>query len=221
MNVLMISAHMDDEVLGVGGTIAKHVRAGDAVTVCIACKRAYDHKFDPELVKQEKVSAQRAAEVLGYQDLRFLDLRDELLDERILDVIIPIEECVRDVKPSVVYFHHRGDTNQDHHAVFRASIIACRPFAAHKVPRVLAYEVPSSTDIAPPFPEFAFQPNYYVDITEFLDLKIRALKAYSRELRVFPHPRSERGIEVMAEKRGMEVGFQYAEAFMIVRDQWQ
>lgn len=220
MNVLVISAHMDDEVLGLGGTIAKHVAAGDQVTVCVACKRAYNHQFDPAVVEEEKSAARRAAGILGYKDLRFLDLRDELLDERVLDVIVPLEECILSVRPDVVYTHHRGDSNQDHRAVSQASMIACRTIASYKVPKVLSYEVPSSTEQAPPFPEYAFQPNFYVNISEFLDRKIEAMTAYTRELRKFPHPRSAKGVEVLAQKRGMEIGFQAAEAFAVVRDQW-
>jgi len=218
--VLIIAAHMDDEVLGCGGTITRHVRAGDRVTVCIVCKRAYNHQFVPGLVEEERAAAKKAAQILGYEDIRFLDLRDELLDERLLDVIVPLEECVDDLKPSVVYTHHRGDCNQDHQAVFRASLVACRVFSKHKVRRFLCYEVPSSTEIAPPFPEYAFQPNYYVNIQEWLDVKVEALRAYSRELREFPHPRSAKGIRALAEKRGMEIGLPAAEAFMLMRDEW-
>jgi N-acetylglucosamine malate deacetylase 1 len=221
MKVFVVAAHMDDEILGTGGTIAKHVQAGDVVTVCIVCKRAYNHQFDPKILEEEKAAARRAAKVLGYQDIRFLDLRDELLDQRLLDIIVPLEECVLKVMPSVVYTHHRGDSNQDHRAVFQASMIACRALSQHKVTRVLAYEVSSSTEQAPPFPEYAFQPNFYVNINDFLERKSEALKAYTRELREFPHPRSTKGIEVLAQKRGMEVGFPAAEAFVIVRDEWR
>ncbi len=220
MRVLVIAAHMDDEILGMGGTIAKHVAAGDEVTVCVACKRAYNHRFDPVVVEEEKAAARRAATVLGYQDALFLDLRDELLDERLLDVVVPLEERVLKLRPEIVYTHHRGDSNQDHRAVFQASMIACRTISQHKVPRMMAYEVPSSTDQAPPFPEYGFLPNYYVDINQFLERKIEAMKAYTRELRQFPHPRSAKGIEVLAQKRGMEIGFQAAEAFVVLRDQW-
>jgi len=221
MKVLVISAHMDDEVLGMGGTIAKHVAAGDEVTVCIACKRAYNHQFDPKIVDEEKAAARRAAKVLGYQDVRFFDLKDELLDERLLDIIVPLEECVQKVKPALVYTHHRGDSNQDHRAVFQGSLVVFRTIAAHKVSRLLTYEVPSSTEQAPPFSEYAFQPNFYVDINGFLDRKVEATKAYTRELREFPHPRSAKGVEVLAQKRGMEIGFLAAEAFVVVRDQWK
>jgi len=218
--VLVIAAHMDDEVLGVGGTIAKHVEAGDAVTVCIVCKRAYHHAFDPKLIAEEEAATLRAAKVLGYSDVRFLRLRDELLDERLLDVIIPIEACVTEVRPDTVYTHHRGDSNQDHRAVFSASVVACRSIASHRVPRLLCYEVLSSTEQAPPFPEFCFQPNYYVNIKPFLSQKIEAMKAYERESRAFPHPRSAKGIEVLAAKRGMEIGLEAAEAHLLLRDVW-
>jgi len=221
MKVLVISAHMDDETLGMGGTIAKHVAAGHQVSVCVACKRAYNHQFDPMVIEEEKATTRRAAEILGYQDIHFLDLRDELLDERLLDSIVPLEECVVKVMPDVVYTHHRGDSNQDHRAIFQASLIACRTISRHKVSRVLCYESPSSTEQAPPFPEYAFQPNFYVDITDYLSRKVRAMEAYVREVRQFPHPRSATGIEVLAQKRGMEVGFQAAEAFMLIRDEWE
>lgn len=220
MRVLVIAAHMDDEVIGMGGTIAKHVAAGDDVSVCIACQRAYNHQFDPKIVEEEKQAAMRAAKILGYTDIRFLNLRDELLDERLLDVVTPLEECVLNIKPSVVYTHHRGDLNQDHRAIFQATLVACRTIAEPQVRRLLSYEISSSTEQAPPFLEYAFQPNFYVNIGDFLDRKIEAIKAYTRELREFPHPRSAKGLEVLAQKRGMEVGFQAAEAFVVLRDAW-
>lgn len=220
MKVLIVAAHMDDEILGVGGTMAKHVATGDSVTACITCNRAYQHRFDPALVQEEKEAALKAAKVLGYHDVRFLDLRDELLDERLLDVIVPLEECIQQVRPSVVYTHHRSDSNQDHRAVFQATLVACRTIAPHKVRRLLSYEVLSSTDQVPPFQEYAFQPNFYVDISRFLDRKIEAMNAYARAMREFPHPRSSKGIEVLAQKRGMEIGFQAAEAFVVLRDEW-
>ena len=211
---------MDDEVLGMGGTIARHVASGDAVTVCVACKRAYNHEFDATLVQEEKDAARKAAEILGYADLRFLDLRDELLDERLLDVIVPIEGSAKSVQPTVVYTHHRGDSNQDHRAVFAASMVACRSLDGQAIERILAYEVLSSTDQAPPFPELAFQPSAYVNVVGFLDRKVAAMQAYAREIREFPHPRSAEGIEILAKKRGMEVGMPAAEAFAVIRDLW-
>jgi len=174
MRVLVIAAHMDDEAVGVGGTIVRHVRAGDQVTVCVVCKRAYDHRFDEAAIAIERQATKDAAARLGYTDLRFLELRDELLDERLLDVIVPIEQIVNDVRPATVYTHHRGDANQDHRAVFQASMVACRSIAPNPPDRILCYEVASSSDQAAPFPEFAFQPNTYVNVAGELPVKLAA-----------------------------------------------
>jgi len=220
MKVLVISAHMDDEVLGVGGTIAKHVARGDEVHVCVVCNRAYDHRYEPSLVEEEKAATRAAAEVLGYKELHFLNLKDERLDECELDVIVPIEDCVNRVRPNIVYTHHRGDVNQDHRVVFRASLVACRSIAPHKVSRFLSYEVPSSTEQAPPFPEYAFSPNVYVEIATYMERKLEALTKYQRESRPFPHPRSKEAIQILAGKRGVEVGLTAAEAFALIREEW-
>ncbi len=221
MKVLVIAAHMDDEVLGMGGTIARHVKGGDQVAVCVVTQRAYGHRYTESDVRVEKNSARTAAKILGYRRLTFWDLPDERLDEKILSVIIPLEKEIQEFRPEVVYTTHRGDNNQDHRAVFHATMIACRSIARRPVRRLLCYEVPSSTEQAPPFPEYAFQPNFYVNITQTLPKKLRAMRAYRRELRPFPHPRSLQGLRALAQKRGVEIGFQAAEGFILVRDQWR
>lgn len=220
MKVLVVSPHMDDETLGMGGTIAKHIDHGDTVVVCICANRAYDHQYDQMAIAKEEFAAREAQSVLGYQDLKFLNLPDEQLDGRLIDIIVPLEKLYSDVAPEIVYTCHRGDTNQDHQAVFKASMIVCRSLTRSRPIRLLCYEVPSSTEQAPPFVESQFIPNYYVDIELQLDKKIKALSCYQRELRDFPHPRSLEGIAICARKRGIEVGCKAAEAFMVVREIW-
>jgi LmbE family N-acetylglucosaminyl deacetylase len=209
---------MDDETLGPGGTIAWQTAQGHDAIACVVAKRAYDHRFDEAQIEQERRCCRRASSLLGYREVRFLELRDELLDERLLDVVVPLEAVIADLRPDVVYTHHRGDSNQDHRAVFLASIVACRPHSSHPPRQLLCYEVPSSTDQAPPIPEFAFQPNYYVDVTDTLARKQEALAQYERELRQYPHPRSIEGLKVTAQKRGMESGLWAAEAFVSLRE---
>ena len=216
--MLVIAPHMDDEVLGVGGTISRHVDSGDLVTVCVVANRAYGHQYSEELIAEERESACRAQEILGYQELHFLGLPDERLDAVLQDIIIPLEQVYQRVKPGLVYVNHRGDINQDHQAVFRAAMVVCRPYGGNHLRKLYAYEVPSSTDQAPPLPENAFLPNRYVDISGYLDRKLSALRCYQRELREFPHPRSIDGVTTYARKRGSEVGMEAAEGFMVLRD---
>jgi len=218
MKVLVIAPHMDDEVLGAGGTIARHVADGDDVTVCIVAHRVYGHRFDEKKNRVEVACANSARKVLGYRKTTFLDLPDERLDGCLQEVLIGLEKQLEKTGPEVVYVPHRGDINQDHRAVFQAAMIALRPHASPGVRRVLSYEVPSSTDQAPPFPEYAFLPNCYVNIADFLEKKLEAFRCYRTEARPFPHPRSDEGLATVARKRGTESGFPAAEAFVIVRD---
>lgn len=220
MKVLVVAAHMDDEVLGAGGTMAKHAGQGDEVHVCIACHRVYEHRFDAETNAQERAAVLAAAAVLRCKETHFFGLRDELLDERLQDIIVPLEALLTRLEPEVVYVTHRGDVNQDHRAVFQATLVACRSIARPKVRRLLSYETLSSTEQAPPFPEYAFQPSVFVNIADHLATKLEAMRQYERELREFPHPRSLRGVEVLARMRGMQAGYEAAEAFALVRDHW-
>lgn len=220
MNVLVIAPHMDDEVLGCGGTIVRHTRNGDHVTVCVVANRAYDHAYDPARIDREKQACRSAQAVLGYQGLTFLDLPDERLDTCQIDIIVPLEEMLKGVQPEIVYLPHRGDLNQDHRAVFEATRVACRPFARHRIRTLRIFEVPSSTDQVAMVDEWPFCPAFYVNITETLDKKIEAMACYEVENRPFPNPRSLEGLSVHAKKRGMEIGMNGAEAFMILRDGW-
>ncbi|MCH7505465.1 PIG-L family deacetylase [PVC group bacterium] len=215
--VLVLAPHMDDEVLGLGGTISKHVKLGCTVKVCFVCNRAYGHKYEDTLIEKEKNHALEAKRILGYQNHVFLDLNDETLDERLIDTIIPIERVVHEFKPEIVYLPHKGDNNQDHRAVFLAAMVALRSFAAPFVNEIYTYEVPSSTEQAAPLVENIFCPNRYVDISEFVEIKKRALECYQTEKRSYPHPRSVKAIEVWGMKRGVEAYLEHAEAYVSIR----
>lgn len=221
MKVAVIAPHMDDEVLGVGGTIIKHVKRGDQVSICMVAQRAYDHTYDSEMTARQKEAALRAKDVLGYQEIRFLDLKDEQLDHKIVDILVPLEEFLGHAAPDIVYINHRGDSNQDHQAVFKAGIIACRSFAVTGLRTLLSYETLSSTEQSSSLPDLAFLPNHYVNISPYVEQKIKALECYDDELKRFPHPRSAEGIRILAQKRGMEIGFNAAEAFALIRGKWE
>ena len=211
--VLIIAPHMDDEVLGCGGCIAKHKQNKDTISVVFIAHRIYNHLFNKKMNEVEKKHALRAKSVLKYDNVAFLDLEDERLDGCVQEIIIPLEKHIQNIKPNIVYLSFRGDNNQDHRAVFEASRVVLRPLATPFIKEINMYEVPSSTDQSPPFSENAFLPNYFINITKYIDKKIAAYKCYRTEKRGYPHPRSEEALKIFAKKRGIESGFKYAETW--------
>jgi LmbE family N-acetylglucosaminyl deacetylase len=221
--ILVIAPHMDDEVLGVGGTICKHVAGGDLVRVLFIGNRVYAHKLDSEILEREEAHALAAKEILAYQEVEFARLPDEQLGAHFVEVLDTIERAVGLFEPETVYVNHGGDPHQDHKTVFNATAIACRSIsnAARSVTRLLCYEVPSSTDQSSPVVEPIFRPNHFVNIDSYLVEKLRAMRAYDTEQRTFPHPRSERGLKAQARSRGVSCYMEAAEAFMVLRQEWR
>jgi N-acetylglucosamine malate deacetylase 1 len=222
VNILIIAPHMDDEVLGTGGTICKHVDAGHLVRVLFIANRVYDHQFDVVALDREEKHALKAKGILGYQEVEFARLPDEQLRACFVDILSVIEKTVDEFEPDMVYLNHRNDPHQDHKAVFEAGVIGLRSISKlpKRLTRLACYEIPSSTEQVPPFVEHAFLPNYYVNITSYVSRKQLAMACYETERRPFPHPRSDRGIATLAASRGMASNFEAAEAFMTVREVW-
>jgi LmbE family N-acetylglucosaminyl deacetylase len=215
MNVLVIAPHPDDEVLGCGGTIAKHTYSGDKVHLCIVTK-AYTPDWSEEYISRKSQEIMAASEILGIRHTSFLDIPTVKLD------IFPQKDlndglyrAVSETKPDIVYIPHGGDLNKDHRLVFESSLVALRPLS-HKVKKIMSYEVPSETEWGQPIKPFF--PTVYVDISSTFSSKINAMKEYRSELKEFPHPRSLEGIEALAKKRGSEITTKYAEAFQLIRE---
>lgn len=203
--VLIIAPHPDDEVLGCGGSIRRHVMRGDVVHAHIVANRVIAHREDPGYNAETRGAVEKARVILGVKTAKFGGLRDEQLDRLLIDVIIPIEETVRELAPDIVYVPWGGDSDQDHRAVSAACRVATRGIA-----RVLAYEVPGASK--------GFDPTWYVELDEAsLEAKIAAFREYSGEGRPYPHPRSEEGLRILARYRGMESGFRAAEGFILLR----
>jgi len=221
---LVVAAQPDDEVLCCGGTIARNADFGDQVQVLIVpeSSTSSQQKRDCAQVEDELSSlakvAQAAGSILGAASVELLDFPDNRLDslDR-LDLIKCIEKYVDHHKPECVYVHHAGDVNVDHRRLHEAVVTACRPTPAHIVRRLLSFEVASSTEWQPPGSAQAFQPNWFVDISDQWDRKREALVAYAMEMRPWPHPRSFDAVEHLARWRGAQVGVEAAEAFCLLR----
>jgi N-acetylglucosamine malate deacetylase 1 len=223
--VLVVAAHPDDEVLGVGGSIARHADAGDEVNILIVAEgaTARDVRRDSQDRRDDiatlRSAATAAANILGAKPPKFGGLPDNRLDSvDLLDLIKLVEAEVDSVKPAIVYTHHGSDLNIDHSLVSRAVQTACRPLPGHGVQALYGFETLSSTEWAPPELGDTFRPNRFVDVSGSLEKKVRALQAYASEMREFPHARSLEAVRALAVLRGASVGFAAAEAFQVVRE---
>jgi LmbE family N-acetylglucosaminyl deacetylase len=221
-NVLVLAAHPDDEALGCGGTIARHVAVGDHVKVVFFTDGVgARHQGSSASYKQDEVirnkAAHRAAEALGIMSPICFGFPDNRLDSvDLLDLVKAAENLGQRCRPTTVYTHWSGDLNVDHRMVYQAVMTAFRPMADCPVMQIRLFEVPSSTEWGDRAVTPGFRPNLYVGIDSFLDVKRRALKAYDQEMRSFPHPRSLQAIEALARWRGAESGMLAAEAFVTV-----
>lgn len=219
--VLVVAAHPDDEVLGCGGTIAKHVASGDRVYLQILAEGSAS-RFNNSVDAEESIlalrkSATNAANILGVSDLELLRFPDNRMDSvPQLDVNRAVELAVERWQPTVVYTHHAFDLNVDHRITHEAVLTACRPMPRQTVKRILTFEVASSTEWQSPGVG-PFTPQWHVDISAHWDTKRAALEAYASEMRAWPHVRSYEAVEYLARLRGAAVGCAAAEAYMVAR----
>lgn len=219
-SILVVAAHPDDEVLGCGGYIANHVRLGDEVFVTFLSDGVTSRLGNLGLqeIESRRSAARLASKVLGVSDVKFGDFPDNKLDASpLLEVIKSIEAVVEQIRPQTVLTHFGGDLNIDHRIVNQAVLTACRPAPKQGVKEILFFEVPSSTEWQVPTEGEAFAPNWFEDISQTLELKIKALLMYEHELREWPHPRSVKAVEHLAHWRGASCGVDAAEAFVLGR----
>jgi LmbE family N-acetylglucosaminyl deacetylase len=216
--VVVIGAHPDDEILGAGGTLARHVIGGDEVHALVVADGASSRASD-ELMHTLEKDAARAAEMIGFSSVELRSLPDQRLDTvPFIELTQLIESVLDHLRPHVVYTHFPGDVNADHGLVARATWTACRPYSRPQLRRFAVFETPSSTEWAWPMNDSDLQPNLFVDITETLDVKVAAMECYQSELRDYPHPRSSRALRERAAYWGSHVGRLAVEPFRILRD---
>lgn len=216
--VLVVAPHPDDEVLGCGGTIARHTVQGDEVHVLVVTRGASDI-YSWEAVETGREELRAAHTLLKISGVHFLDFPAPKLDTipgyKLADAI---GEVIRSLCPNILYLPHRGDIHADHQVVYQAALVAARPINGCSVKRILCYETLSETEWSDPFGDSAFIPTVFVDITDYLDYKLKAMNCYQSQIKQPPHPRSLQVIEALARLRGATVSLPAAEAFMLVRD---
>lgn len=224
MNVLVFAPHADDEILGCGGTIARHADEGDVVYVCVVTRgKPPVYKVSKDLLLTQPHNRMKEIEAsnkcLGITKTFFLQHPAVMLET------VPrhelnksIFEVINEVKPEILYIPHHGDMQKDHEITSEAVMVAVRPTGLHKVRKVYAYETLSETEWNIPNSKNVFLPYTFVNIEKYLTAKIEAIKCHKTQLRDFPHPRSVEAITALAQFRGSTMCCSAAEAFSLIRE---
>ncbi|MDC0893240.1 PIG-L family deacetylase [Pseudomonadales bacterium] len=212
--ILVVAAHPDDEVLGCGATIARHIHDGDKVQVVILADGFESRNNGSD----RDASAKEASKFLGCETPIFLNFPDNQLDSvTLLHIVKELEGIIGNFLPDTIYTHHYGDLNIDHQVTHRAVMTVCRPQPNFSVKEIYTFEIVSATHWQSVSMGGPFAPNYFVDVSDFIGKKIDALHCYESEMREYPHARSYEALENLAKFRGSSIGVQDAEAFCVER----
>ena len=219
--ILIVAAHPDDEVLGCFATVAKLIKEGhEAYTLILGeGKTSRDKKRDIENIKKDikllNNETYDANNLIGIKKVFFENFADNRFDSHdFLDIVKAISKIKEEVKPDIIFTHYENDLNIDHQLTYKAVITATRPMDSECVKEIYSFEILSSTEWNYPL---SFSPDTFFDISDTVDLKIKAMKMYNSELCNYPHPRSLEGIKLNAQYHGMRVGKEYVEVFKSVR----
>ena len=218
---MIVASHPDDEVLGCFGTVARLIKEGyDAYTLILGeGKTSRDEqrilenrKDDIEVLNTE---IQKANDAIGIKKVFIESFPDNRFDSvDLLDIVKVISKVKEEIEPDIIFTHFENDLNIDHRITYQAVLTATRPMEDECVKEIYSFEILSSTEWNYPL---SFSPDTYFDISDTIDLKIKAMKEYTSELCKYPHPRSLEGINLNAQYQGMRVGKKYVEAFKSVR----
>lgn len=223
---MLVVAHPDDEVLGLGGTIHRLIREYAAIVHVVILGEGITSRSEDRDTQQwateldiHRKNTQAATDAIGYQSVSLYDFPDNRFDTvPLLDIIKVVEKEKAAFQPEIIFTHHVGDVNIDHQKTFEAVITACRPMVHETVKTILTFETMSGTEWRASNDPRHFVPNLFISLSkEDVDTKISAMESYTFEKRTYPHPRSPKALRNRAQMWGIANGVDYAEAFMLVR----
>tara|TARA_B110000008_G_C16960056_1_gene559787 strand:+ start:2055 stop:2765 length:711 start_codon:yes stop_codon:yes gene_type:complete len=224
--ILVIVAHPDDELLGLGASMHKLIKNYNCKVRAVILGEGITSRADEynknkwkEQLLEHKQNIHEAISQIGYNSVGIYDFPDNRFDTvALLGIIKVIEKEKEAFQPEIIFTHHSGDLNIDHQKTFEAVITATRPMIHENVTTIITFETPSGTEWVASTEPKTFMPNLYISVgEEDIDAKVRAMQCYKFEKREFPHPRSPKSLRILAQQRGVSVGKDYAEAFCIIR----
>ena len=224
--ILVVVAHPDDELLGLGATIHKLINENSCKVRAVILGEGITSRSDKrdqekwsEELKIHRLNIETARKVIGYESVGIYDFPDNRFDTvALLDIIKVVENEKEKFQPEIIFTHHGGDVNIDHQRTFEAVITATRPMEHEKVKSIITFETPSGTEWLASSEPRKFIPNLFIEVSEEnVEAKIKGMESYEFEKRNYPHPRSPEALKILAKQRGVVVGKNFAEAFCIIR----
>lgn len=218
-NVLVIAVHPDDETLGCGGTLLRHLKAGDRTNWLIATKMSKERGNTKAQITRREEQINQVAALYKFASVTKLGIDAGYVDALpMAEVVKKIGDVIDRIRPSIVYMPYLYDAHSDHRFVFQSAFAATKSFRYPFIKKVLMMETQSETDYAVSSNAQTFAPNYFVNISDQLRKKIAIAEVYREEFGAHPFPRSARNIEALATVRGAMVGFEFAEAFQLLKE---
>ncbi|MCF6359290.1 MAG: PIG-L family deacetylase [Cyclobacteriaceae bacterium] len=215
--ILIISAHPDDEVLGAGGTLLRHIKEGDSIAWVIVTNISKEQGFSEKAITKREAEITDISNKLSAKVYKLNYSTMQLSSRDLISMVPRISDVFHEFKPERIYILNRSDAHSDHRVVFNAVMACTKSFRYPFLREIFMYECISETEFAPALAENAFIPNCFIDITETIEEKLKLMNIYRSELGEHPFPRSERNIRALATYRGASCGVEYAEAFQILK----
>jgi len=213
--VLVVAVHPDDETLGCGGTLLKHKANGDEINWLICTETNIENDF----YKIRKKEIDEVSKLYDFNSVINLKLKTMQVDEyHMSELIEKISKVINEIKPTIIYLPFKTDIHSDHRKIFESAYSCTKSFRYPFIKKIYMVETLSETEFVPSTKEESFIPNVFVDISEFIDKKIKIMKIFKSEIAEHPFPRSERNIRALGTLRGATVGCEYAESFVLLKE---
>ena len=217
--ILVIAVHPDDETLGCGGTLLKHKANGDEIHWLIATDIKESEGYGISTIKKRNKEITKIEDLYGFTSVNKLDLSTTKVDTYSMSVLVSkISSVIDRIKPDIIYLPFKGDVHSDHKYIFDAAYSCTKIFRHPFIKKLYMMEALSETEFSLSTKEDSFVPNVFVDISEFMDKKIKLMNIYESEIGKHPFPRSERNMRALATYRGAASGCDYAESFMLLKE---
>jgi LmbE family N-acetylglucosaminyl deacetylase len=213
--ILVVAVHPDDETLGCGGTLLKHKANGDKIhwLICTSLNKNHDY------YQNREKEINKVSKIFNFDSVHNLQFETTKMDQYNMNEIIEkISKVINKVKPNIIYLPFKEDVHTDHKKVFEASYSCTKSFRYPFIKKIYMMETLSETEFAPSTKKDSFIPNTFIDVSKYMDKKIKIMKVYKSEIDKYPFPRSIRSIKALASLRGSTSGCNFAESFMLLKE---